>query len=255
MQICSKCQATQLDAAKYCSECGSQLEQVSVHSRHSTISKNMENAPTTGDLATDKAINLKSNQVILVASVILILVLGFVLYRSQGAATSPDSQTTTDSQITSNSNGNMTESTGVCAFGTLSLDFSNACESPDGLVTQLTGKPDSAMMYAGGGVFYVQFVVKNHTQSPLSVTASTQLKTSDGSTYDPIRTDDPLNPGGICQYAYSTWTVNLNPDAYSELGACFVLSDGITVNELDAFDESGVQIMGLRLNDRVNSNG
>jgi len=33
MQICAKCQASQLDSAKYCSECGPQIEQVSMASR------------------------------------------------------------------------------------------------------------------------------------------------------------------------------------------------------------------------------
>jgi len=64
----------------------------------------MENAPTTDYLATDKAMNLKPNQLILGAVVILILVLGFVLYRSQGPSISADSQTTADSPVTTMDN-------------------------------------------------------------------------------------------------------------------------------------------------------
>ena len=101
MQICSKCQASHLDTAKFCSKCGSQLEQVSVPSRESTISNDMENASTTDYLATDKAVNLKPNQLILGAVVILILVLGFVLYRTQGPSISTDSQVTTTDNSTS----------------------------------------------------------------------------------------------------------------------------------------------------------
>jgi len=104
MQVCTKCQASQVDSAKYCSECGSQIEKVSMVSRESTISEAAENTSTTDYLATDKAINLKTSQLILGAAVILLLVLGFVLYRSQGPSISTDSQTTTDSQVTTTDN-------------------------------------------------------------------------------------------------------------------------------------------------------
>ena len=104
MQICTKCQASQLDSAKYCSECGSQIEQVSVASQESTISEDIENAPRTDYLATDKAINLKPTQIIFGAAAILILVIGFFVYRSQGPSISTDSQATTDSPVTTTDN-------------------------------------------------------------------------------------------------------------------------------------------------------
>ena len=110
MQICTKCQASQLDSAKYCSECGSQIEQVSVASQESTISEDIENAPRTDYLATDKAINLKPTQIIFGAAAILILVIGFFVYRSQGPSISTDSQATTDSPVTTTDNSSSTPS-------------------------------------------------------------------------------------------------------------------------------------------------
>jgi hypothetical protein len=129
---------------------------------------------------------------------------------------------------------------GLCGFGEVDARYGDACLSPNGLVFQQNGySRKDAFTNVADGVYYTQFVIKNGTGSPMSATISSQLTTEDGATYNALPTDDFSNPGGLCETSYSTWSVNLNPDAFSRIGACFAVPAGTHVTQIKGVDENG----------------
>jgi len=105
MQTCSNCQASQLDSSRFCSVCGSQIEKVVAPAQEFPVFEVPKTVPTQDYKPAEKTMNLKPETVIVCAVAILILVLGFILYKSQLSSNSADSQVA-DSFTTNSDNSN-----------------------------------------------------------------------------------------------------------------------------------------------------
>lgn len=224
MPNCPKCSIELLQQAKFCPECGIKIELP-----NSVLNQLLPEAIDSGIekpwvLTTKEGFikrNFKSGFVFSLIGVLIILIFvsntpaGKIFLGSGGTDNSAVDNTKSSSEASSSkpTQSDSESNNGLCGFGIVDPDYGDACLTPAGFDFQIVGGDKfNEFTYAGGGVYVVQFIVKNSNNLPASLTVNTQLKTSDGSTYAAMSPDDPFNPGGVQRDID-----NVSPSSHSSL--------------------------------------
>jgi hypothetical protein len=142
--------------------------------------------------------------------------------------------------------------TGFCGYGEADTSEKYKCKTPSGLTFQLQDRPEDVFTYAGGGIYHVSFYVSNANTAPIQVRETiNQIMTSDGNIYEPIQSNDPFNPGGICEGTVYSWGPRLNPGDGGTVVACYALDSGTEVVQLRGIDNSGSPVFAININSVV----
>ena len=138
---------------------------------------------------------------------------------------------------------------GFCGYGEADTSEKYMCKTPNGLTFQLLDRPEDVFTYAGGGIYHMSFNISNASTAPIQVRETiNQIMTSDGNIYEPIRRNDPFNPGGVCEGTVYSWGPRLNPGAGGTVVACYALDSGTEVVQLRGVDDSGSPVFAININ-------
>ena len=141
---------------------------------------------------------------------------------------------------------------GFWGYGEADTSEKYMCKTPNGLTFRLLDRPEDVFTYAGGGVYYASFYVSNLTTAPIQAPNTiNQIMTSDGNIYEPMRKNDPFNPGGVCEASTYSWSGRLNPNTGDPVGSCYALDSGTEVVQLRGVDESGSPVFAININSVV----
>ena len=140
---------------------------------------------------------------------------------------------------------------GFCGYGEADTSEKHMCKTPNGLTFQILN-PEDVFTYAGGGIYHMSFYVGNANTAPIQVSETiNQIMTSDGNIYEPIRNNDPFNPGGICEGTVYSWGTRINPGEGGTVVACYALDSGTEVVQLRGVDNSGSPVFAININEVV----
>ena len=181
---------------------------------------------------------------------IVVILLAAAMVFGYDAYTGRDSSDEVKDQSTENApKVEKIRNSGFCGYGEADTSEKYMCKTPNGLTFQLLGPPEDLFTYAGGGIYHMSFYISNASTAPIQVRETiNQIMTSDGNIYEPIRRNDPFNPGGACEGTVYSWGPRLNPGAGGTVVACYALDSGTEVVQLRGVDDSGSPVFAMNIN-------
>ena len=184
---------------------------------------------------------------------IVVILLAAAMVFGYDAYTGRDSSDEVKDQSTENApKVEKIRNSGFCGYGEADTSEKYMCKTPNGLTFRLLDRPEDVFTYAGGGVYYASFYVSNLTTAPIQAPNTiNQIMTSDGNIYEPMRKNDPFNPGGVCEASTYSWSGRLNPNTGDPVGSCYALDSGTEVVQLRGVDESGSPVFAININSVV----